>query len=144
MAILSLIVDVYGGAGGPNDDSIPVYSDNKAPNGGQVRGANGLQLMLENSETSGVQYIIVNPDFLTEEENQGGAFVSYKHDGTPNYVRIWIRNPETGEGDDYAPGVEMWVEFSHLRPSGFEPPTVTKFLISIFSDGSPPTVVLVP
>jgi len=101
--------------GGPNHNAIPIYGDNKAPNGIQVKGANGLQLMLENSNVSGVQYIIVNPALITEAENVHNQFVTFKQDGQPNYIRLWIRNSETGKGDDYAPGVSMWAEYSHLQ-----------------------------
>jgi hypothetical protein len=122
MSIIEQIVNIVGGQGGPNDNAIPVYSDNKAPNGGQVKGANGLQLMLENSVDSGYQYIMVDPDLLTKAENGNGLFLTYKADGSVNYAKLWVLNPETGHGEPYAPGVEMWVEYSHLKPADIPTP----------------------
>jgi len=121
MTIVSVIVDIVGGMGGPNDNAIPVYADNKAPNGEQLIGPNGKQLMLENSSVSGVQYIVVNPTLLTPEENAHNAFVTFKADGKPNYCRFWILNPETGKGEDYA-GETMWGEYSHFKTTTEEPP----------------------
>jgi hypothetical protein len=126
MSIVSVTVNIVNGMGGPNHNAIPIYADNKAPNGNQVIGANGLQLMLENSNVSSIQYIIVNPQLITEAENAHNAFVTFKQDGQPNYIRLWIRNPDTGQGEDYAPGVSMWAEYSHLQvaeaPEPPEPP----------------------
>ena len=120
MAIIAINKDIFGGTGGPGHNAIPVYSDDKAPFGGQVIGPDGKQLKLVNSDESGMHYVIVDPIPLTKEENK---FFSYKPDGvTPNYCRLWFRNPETGEGYDYADGVDMWVEYSHLRPYNPEPP----------------------
>ena len=133
MSIVSVVVNIVGGSGGPNDNAIPIYADNKAPNGNQVIGANGLQLMLENSGVSGIQYIIVNPSLLTEAENARNQFVTFKQDGTPNYARLWIRDPATGKGEDYAPGVSMWAEYAHLQSAGApEPPAPPAGDISTF------------
>lgn len=112
-------VSIVGGAGGPYNNAIPVYGDNKAPNGDQVFGPNGNQLMLVNSEQSGVHYIIVDPALITKEDNVNSRFMTFKADGKINYVRAWILNELTGHGEDYAPGVEMWMEFSHL--DAYEP-----------------------
>lgn len=115
-------VDIINGSGGPNNNSIPVYSDNKAPSGGQVYGANGKQLMLENSAESGVHYVIVDPTLITLEENSRSKFLTYKLNGKVNYIKLWILNEDTGHGYDYSPGIEMWVEYSHLAPYQPAPP----------------------
>ena len=123
MSIVSVIVNIVGGMGGPNNNAIPIYSDNKAPKGVQVYVANGMQLMLENSAVSGIQYIIVNPTLLSKEENANNTFVSFKPDGRPNYIRMWRRDPKTGLGDNYN-GAPMWGEYSHLQSAEApEPPT---------------------
>ena len=135
MAILEQIVEIVGGMGGPNGNAIPVYADNKAPNGGWVYGADQKQLMLENTEITGVEYIIVNPFVISPEENEHSKFVTYKPDGrTPNYVRLWILDPNSGEGVDYAPGVSMWVEYSHLHlvEEYIEPPEPPAGSTSVF------------
>lgn len=148
MAIKELKVDIVGGRGGPNGDSIPIYSDNKAPRGGQVYGPNGSQLMLSNTEVSGNQYIIVNPELITKEENANGLFLSYKPDGTISYARMWIYDPETGHGEEYAPGVDMWAEYSHLAKSMDEEPPVEPPMEGDFSifviDWEARTVTLKP
>lgn len=115
-------MDVVGGLGGPNGNAIPVYSDNKAPNGGQVIGPNGKQLMLENSEVSGVHYVIVDPALITKEENLNSRYITYNATGQVNYIRLWILDAKTGHGVDYAFGIQMWVEYSHLSPYSTEPP----------------------
>lgn len=123
MTILETTMDIFGGSGGPNHNAIPMYSDNHAPNGGQVIGPDGRQLMLVNSEESGAHYITVNPFVISPEENIHSRFVTFKSDGvTPNYIRMWIFNPETGHGEEYAPGVDLWGEYSHLRPYTPQPP----------------------
>ena len=48
MAISEKRVMIAGGSGGPNDNAIPVYGDNKAPNGAWAYDLNGKQLMWEN------------------------------------------------------------------------------------------------
>lgn len=149
MTIKELKVNIIGGMGGPNGDSIPIYSDNKAPNGGQVYGPNGMQLMLANTEISGIQYIIVDPQLLTKEENANGLFLSYKSDGTVNYARMWIYDPETGHGEQYAPGIDMWAEYSHLERAEddgeppVEPPMEGDFSIFVI-DWDARTVTLKP
>lgn len=115
-------VSIVGGSGGPYNNAIPVYGDNKAPNGGQIFGPNGKQLMLANSEASGVYYVIVDPALITGEENANSRFMTYKTSGEVNYIRLWILDEEVGHGHDYAPGVDMWVEYTHLTPYQVEPP----------------------
>lgn len=124
MAIVEQTVEIVGGMGGPNANSIPIYGDKNAPHGAWVYDAKGNALMLENTEVSGVQYIRVNPTLLTQEENDRSRFVTWKENGEPYYARIWILNPETGEGEDYAPGVTMWAECTHLKPVLDEEPPV--------------------
>lgn len=114
MSIVELKVDIINGSGGPNNDAIPIYGDNKAPNGGWRIGPNGKQLMLENSDISGKHYLIVDTKLLTSDENQGNKFVTWKLDGQPNYVRLWFINQETGHGEDYN-GNPMWAEYSHIK-----------------------------
>lgn len=108
-------VDIFGGTGGPLQNAIPVYADNKAPNGDQVFGPTGSQLMLWNSVGSDTHYIIVDVLQLTPQENVGSKFVTFKPNGEPNYVRMWFLDPDTNHGYDYG-DVPMWVEFSHLKP----------------------------
>ena len=134
-------VDIVGGAGGPNGDSIPVYGDNKAPNGDQVIGPNGSQLLLPNSAVDDTHYVIVNLSKLTPQENIGSRFVTYKLNGSPNYVRLWFLNEDTGQGQDY--GIyPMWVEYSHLAPyTPDEPqPTEQEWTLVTYSDGRTPTI----
>jgi len=120
MTIVAINKDIFGGTGGPGHNAIPVYSDDKAPFGGQVIGPDGKQLKLVNSEESGMHYVIVDPIPLTREEAK--LFFSFKPDGvTPNYCHLWFRDPETGEGYDYG-DVAMWVEYSHLTPYNPAPP----------------------
>jgi hypothetical protein len=133
MSIVSVTVNIVNGMGGPNHNAIPIYADNKAPGGEQVKGANGLQLMLENSNVSGVQYIIVNPQLITKEENEHDAYMSFKADGQVNYIHIWILNPKTGRGEDYAGKYPMWAEYSHLQVAEAPmPPTPPESDLSVF------------
>ena len=94
------LVKVAGGAGGPKNDSIPVYGDDKAPNGDWAYMPDGIhQLMFQN----GQKLVIVNPLEATQEERN--KFFTYKADGKISYSRVWY------EDDDE---VERWVEYSKL------------------------------
>lgn len=128
--------DIYGGSGGPSQNAIPVYSDKNAPNGGQAFGKDGKQLMLENSDVSGIHYVIVDPTLITAEENGNGNFMTYKDDGQVYYIRIWFLG-EDGHGFDYAPGIPMWVEYSHLKLYTPTPPSdkLHKLIIEEVSAG---------
>jgi hypothetical protein len=133
MAVIEQVVDIVKGMGGPNGDSIPIYADKNAPKGAWVFAPGGGLLMLQNTEISGIQYIMVNPSLLSEKENEGSKFITYTDDGKPYYARIWIRDPYSGRGMDYAPGVEMWAECTHLMPNNSaEPGEESDEDISIF------------
>jgi hypothetical protein len=128
--------DIVGGSGGPNQNAIPVYSDKNAPKGGQVFGPTGAQLMLENSDISGVHYVIVDPALITAKDNDNSRFMTFKENGQVYYIRLWIMDRD-GNGVDYAPDTPMWVEYSHLRlyvPAP-EPGKLHKLLLEEISSG---------
>jgi hypothetical protein len=107
MAIAQLHVKIAGGAGGPNDDSIPVYGDDKAPNGEWAYAFDGkTQLMWQN----GKELICVDPETVPQVNFK--SFFSLKSNGQINYARVWLIG-EDGKGVDYQ-GKPTWVEYSKL------------------------------
>jgi hypothetical protein len=116
MAIVEMFVEIFGAQGGPNNDSAPVYGDSKAPNGDWAYAADGkTQLMWKN----GTKLVCVDPYVLSSADNPSN-FVSYR-DGKISYIRVWVFDPETKEGVDYAPGKQTWVEFNKLQKFIVEP-----------------------
>lgn len=97
-------VKVFGGSGGINNDSIPVYSDDKAPNGDQLI-VNGKQVMLKND----FELVCVDRAQLIEGVDNISAFFSRN-----GYARVWRLNPVSMVGEDIVPGKQAWVEDSHL------------------------------
>ncbi len=122
MTIIAIAKSIIGGTGGPNHDSIPLYNDNKAPFGNHPVDPQGHQLMFPNSAISGTYYVTVDPFSITPEENAHNVFVTFKPDGKPNYIRLWIRDPITGNGKEYSPDFPLWAEYSHFAPYTPEPP----------------------
>jgi hypothetical protein len=106
MSISEKRVIITGGAGGPNDDSIPVYGDNKAPRGGWALDLNGKQLMWQN----GKELIIVNPELLIPAENEGNRYYNFKVNGEKDYCRAWLIGDD-GHGAATQP---FWVEYDKM------------------------------
>lgn len=105
-------VIVVNGAGGPANDSIPVYGSDKAPNGDWAYQPDGVhQLMIKN----GTELISVDPDLVTPAENDD--FFSFKANGQINYARVWF----IGEDGHGKPTQQLWVEYNKLQDAGGEP-----------------------
>jgi hypothetical protein len=108
------LVVIVDGHGGPNDDSIPVYSDNKAPRGSWAYDLSGKQLMF----TNGMKFLrVAPPPHLTPEENVGNKFYNFKDNGAIDYARVWTVGAD-GHGEPTGP---FWVENSKLSPNAVDP-----------------------
>lgn len=108
------LVVITGGTGGAGN-SIPVYGSKKLSNGDWAYDLDGkTQLLWPN----GKQLIRVNPDLIAPEDPVSSFFT---FDGGWNVAnilaaRVWVYDPETGKGEDLAPGKETWVKNKYLVP----------------------------
>ena len=102
-----ITVVVFGGSGGPLDDSIPSYSTKKGPADAWCYEADGkTQHMIKN----GTELIMIDPVSCTMDQLK--LFFSLKDNGDYNYARVWYIAAD-GTGIDWF-GQPVWVEYSHL------------------------------
>jgi len=139
MSLDPIRMKVIGGLGGPEHDSIPVYTEiDKAPLGGQQIGLDGKQLMLKNNK----ELITFDPKTIDVQLDTNLKSFFQLKDGKPIYQRVWLIEEGAGE-DANDVGVDwnklpLIVETSHLEKLGVvdpgnppppEPEGVQKFKI---------------
>lgn len=119
-----LIVEIFGASGDPGGESLPFYSDSKAPYGNWLFSEKATDSSpIQKSLRNGTRLVMVDPEKVpTIREKASNVPLWDCEDGKPffnrnGYCRVWLYNPETGYGEEIVKGQSnAWCEMSHLRP----------------------------